>query len=124
MERYRCEKQIKLPFLSHFCTTTHLFIKTGSGQTQEAVEKKGVSPQENVLSIAYPDGFTCGAKNAPLSHLYIQMPSFYQDRLGTNIGKTPKKKAFCAGEMHRGMQLIDTVRRRTRYFLLSVSIQK
>jgi hypothetical protein len=29
-----------------------------------------------------------------LSHLYIKKSSFYQDRLGTNIGKTPKKASF------------------------------
>jgi hypothetical protein len=38
-----------------------------------------------------------GAKNAFLgSHLYIKR-SFYQDRLGTNIGKVEKKVAFFAG---------------------------
>ena len=32
-----------------------------------------------------------------LSHFAHYKPSFYQDRLGTNIGKTLKKEAFSAG---------------------------
>eukprot|EP01046_Picozoa_sp_COSAG06_P004389 COSAG06_NODE_182_length_20899_cov_89.175048_22_plen_318_part_00 len=36
-----------------------------------------------------------GAETLFLSHLYIKMPSFYQDRLGTNIGKTQNNTRFC-----------------------------
>ena len=34
-----------------------------------------------------------GAKNATFCAIYIQNRTFYQDRLGTNIGKALKKRA-------------------------------
>jgi hypothetical protein len=36
-----------------------------------------------------------GQKTVFLSHLYIEKRSFYQDRLGTNIGKAQKGPSFC-----------------------------
>jgi hypothetical protein len=38
-----------------------------------------------------------GAKNATFCAVYIQNASFYQDRLGTDIGKVEKRVAFFAG---------------------------
>jgi hypothetical protein len=38
-----------------------------------------------------------GAKNATFCAIYIQNRTFYQDRLGTNIGKVEKRVAFFAG---------------------------
>jgi hypothetical protein len=35
-----------------------------------------------------------GEKNVTFCAIYILKRSFYQDRLGTNIGKTPKKDVF------------------------------
>ena len=37
-----------------------------------------------------------GAKNATFCAIYIQNRTFYQDRLGTNIGKVEKRVAFFA----------------------------
>ena len=42
-----------------------------------------------------------GAKNATFCAIYIQNASFYQDRLGTNIGKTPKKSGVFRRAIHR-----------------------
>jgi hypothetical protein len=40
-----------------------------------------------------------GAKNAFLEPFLYQFRSFYQDRLGTNVGKTPNKEGrFSQGE--------------------------
>jgi hypothetical protein len=36
-------------------------------------------------------------KHACFKAIYIQMRSFYQDRLGTNVGKTPKQDRFLSG---------------------------
>ena len=38
-----------------------------------------------------------GEKTVFLSHLYIKTPSFYQDRLGTNVGKTQLQDRFSSG---------------------------
>jgi hypothetical protein len=38
-----------------------------------------------------------GAKNAFFGAIYTYKRSFYQDRLGTNIGKVEKRVAFFAG---------------------------
>eukprot|EP01046_Picozoa_sp_COSAG06_P119267 COSAG06_NODE_66511_length_254_cov_0.664516_1_plen_84_part_11 len=49
----------------------------------------------------YEDFDRYGGKNATFCAIYISNRTFYQDRLGTNIGKTQKRVAFCAGQ--RGM---------------------
>jgi hypothetical protein len=41
-----------------------------------------------------PGIFWNGAKNAFFCAILYPKRSFYQDRLGTNIGKTPKKMCF------------------------------
>jgi hypothetical protein len=55
---------------------------------------------------------TAGTKTGFLSHLCIKV-IFYQDRLGTNIGKTPKQARFVE-EYHRakhsGANRVDAVR--------------
>ena len=55
---------------------------------------------------------TAGTKTGFLSHLCIKV-IFYQDRLGTNIGKTPKQPRFVE-EYHRakhsGANRVDAVR--------------
>jgi hypothetical protein len=38
-----------------------------------------------------------GKKNATFAPFIYKKRTFYQDRLGTNIGKTQKRVAFCAG---------------------------
>ena len=41
------------------------------------------------------DSIVSGARNAFFwSHFYAKMPSFYQDRLGTNRGNVEKKGVF------------------------------
>jgi hypothetical protein len=37
--------------------------------------------------------------------MYIQNTSFYQDRLGTNIRKTPKKDRFSSGNQGGGIDI-------------------
>jgi hypothetical protein len=42
----------------------------------------------------------CGAKNAPFAPFCAKSDHFYQDRLGTNIGKALKKRCVFAGPNH------------------------
>jgi hypothetical protein len=67
------------------------FANTGSGQTSGKVESgKGVFLQEQVMRQV-----GVGEKIAIFApYIYIYSASFYQDRLGTNIGKTQKQYAF------------------------------
>jgi hypothetical protein len=46
-------------------------------------------------------GVLAGAENATSCAIYSLKRSFYQDRLGTNIGKVEKRVAFFVGRRHR-----------------------
>jgi small GTP-binding protein len=55
----------------------------------------GVKPDKGVENMARREGVDLkmsGEKTVLFSHLHIYIRSFYQDRLGTNIGKTQKKR--------------------------------
>jgi len=89
------------------CETPRSFAKTGSGQTRGKLNKKrkrGVF-RTTIGVIAVVEGgeiLVCAKRNALsrstfllFSAVYIEMRSFYQDRLGTNIGTALKKTTVC-----------------------------
>jgi hypothetical protein len=51
-----------------------------------------------------------GAKTATFCAMLIYNASFYQDRLGTNIGKVEKRVAFFAGDAEDGSETVDKLR--------------
>ena len=54
--------------------------------------------------------YILGAKNATFCDaMYIYKRSFYQDRLGTNIGKVEKRVALFAGERLSRIDIVATV---------------
>jgi|EP01046_Picozoa_sp_COSAG06_P034324 hypothetical protein len=78
---------------AHFVDENVHFTKTGSGQTSE---KPVFLSHLCIKMITLPRQARDRHRENPvfLSHLCIKMPSLYQDRLGTDIGKTPKRVAF------------------------------
>jgi hypothetical protein len=78
------------------------FAKTGSGQTYEKLRKAGRLTQGEGCSYQIPlddllgtpdlNWQVAGKKNALVATpFHTKTPSFYQDRLGTNVGKTQEK---------------------------------
>jgi hypothetical protein len=74
----------------------HQFTQTGSGQTEGTLPKRLLCFLRDRAGISQEVG-AAGAKNATFCAIYILKRTFYQDRLGTNIGKPQKRVAFCAG---------------------------
>jgi hypothetical protein len=67
-----------------------IFTKTGSGQTYI-----GKTLKKEIYAFYDRQASAChGIKNASLEPFYTDKRSFFQDRLGTNIGKAPKKVRF------------------------------
>jgi hypothetical protein len=87
----------KRVFLRHFTLKMHHFTKTGSGQTQGKFRKgrasaaNKVTPSLGVRTWRAFNGWVEVSKNGLFEMPFIY---FYQDRLGTNIGKAQKKTVF------------------------------
>jgi hypothetical protein len=95
-------------FFEPFYTKKRHFTKTGSGQTYTETSRERererewcVSRMQGVVDIALtslqaymemPDPSDCSVrKNATFCAIHVLKRTFYQDRLGTSIGKTQKK---------------------------------
>jgi hypothetical protein len=100
---FKKETPLFAPFPDRTYTTTRSFTKTASGRVHGQLNRQKICGVCVFCRQAAP-GDRCEKRT--FCAIYIEKRSFYQDRLGTNIGKTPKKDVFLRYGIRNLCQLV------------------